>query len=136
MLLTILLILSIGFSQELGEWRWADDTSEFKMDKRAHLGTSTGLYFMFRHKDYTEAESILYTFCLGLGKEIVDATLPHEKYGDWGGDGFSKYDLYYDILGIGIGYMVDKLWKPKENSKWERRFNTNSLSISYRLYSK
>ena len=79
MLLVILLILSIGFSQELGEWRWADDTSEFKMDKRAHLGTSTGLYFMFRHKDYTEAESILYTFCLGLGKEIVDATLPHEK---------------------------------------------------------
>ena len=136
MLLIILLILSIGFSQELGEWRWADDTSEFKMDKRAHLGISTGLYFMFRHKDYTEVESILYTFCLGLGKEIVDATLPHEKYGDWGGDGFSKYDLYYDILGIGIGYMVDKLWKPKENSKWERRFNTNSLSISYRLYSK
>ena len=136
MLLVILLILSIGFSQELGEWRWADDTSEFKMDKSAHLATSTGLYFMFRHKDYTEVESMFYTLCLGLGKEIVDATVPHEKYGDWVGDGFSKYDLYYDILGIGIGYMVDKLWKPKENSKWERRFNTNSLSISYRLYSK
>ena len=68
MLPIILLILSIGFSQELGEWRWADDTSEFKMDKRAHLGISTGLYFMFRHKDYTEVESILYTFCLVLGK--------------------------------------------------------------------
>ena len=50
---------------------------------------------------------MFYTFCLGLGKEIVDATVPHEEYGDWGGDGFSKYDLYYDILGIGIGYMVD-----------------------------
>ena len=85
---------------------------------------------------FSETESIFYTLCLGVGKEVVDAIVPWEKYGSWGGDGFSKYDLYYDILGIGIGYMVDKLWKPKENSKWERRFNTNSLSISYRLYSK
>ena len=130
--LMVLLMCSMVYS----EWRWANDTSKFTMDKRAHLGTSTGLYFMFRHKDYTEVESILYTFCLGLGKEIVDATLPHEKYGDWGGDGFSKYDLYYDILGIGIGYMVDKLWKPKENSKWERGFSNNHFSLSYRLYSK
>ena len=130
------MVLSTGFSQKFGEWRWADDASEFTMDKRAHLGTSIGLYFMFRHKDYTESESIFYTFWLGLGKETVDAILPWEEYGDWGGDGFSKYDLYYDILGIGIGYMVDKLWKPKENSKWERRFNTTSLSISYRLHSK
>ena len=128
------MVLSIGYSQELGEWRWADDTSEFKMDKRAHLGTSTGLYFMFRHKDFTEGQSAFYTFCLGLGKEIVDATVPWEEYGDWGGDGFSKYDLYYDILGIGIGYTVDKLWNPKqENTNWELRYNTTGFSIRYRL---
>ena len=131
MLLVILLILSIGFSQELGEWRWADDTSEFKMDKSAHLSTSTGLYFMFRHKDYTEAESILYTFCLGLGKEIIDATFPHEKYGRWGGDGFSKYDLAYDIAGIGTAYIIDKLWKPKKKNDLVLQIRPNSVQIKY-----
>ena len=78
-IMVLLMFLSMIHLQELGEWRWADDTSEFKMDKRAHLGISTGLYFMFRHKDYTEVESIFYTFCLGLGKEIVDATVPWEN---------------------------------------------------------
>ena len=130
------MVLSIGFSQEFGEWRWADDTAEFTMDKEAHFVGSAGAYFFFRHKEYNVKESIRYTFYLGLAKECIDAVVPWEKYGAWGGDGFSKYDLYYDILGIGIGYMVDKLWKPKENSKWERRFNNTSLSISYRLHSK
>ena len=128
---TIMVILMC--SMVYSEWRWANDTSKFTMDKRAHLGTSTGLYFMFRHKDYTEVESIFYTFCLGLGKEIVDAILPHEKYGAWGGDGFSKYDLYYDVLGIGAAVLIDKWWKPKEDSKWERGFSTTGISIHYRL---
>ena len=104
------------------------------MDKEAHFVGSAGAYFFFRHKEYTEMESIRYSFYLGLGKECVDALLPWEKYGRWGGDGFSKYDLYYDIAGIGLAYVIDKWWKPKENSKWERRFSTNSISISYRIY--
>jgi hypothetical protein len=130
----MLMVLSIGYSQEFGKWRWADDTSEFTMDKEAHFVGSAGAYFFFRHKGYNEKESILYTFYLGLGKECIDAILPWEKYGRWGGDGFSKYDLAYDIAGIGIAFLIDKVWKPKENSNWERRFNNNSISISYRIY--
>ena len=68
-----------------------------------------------------------------MTKEFIDAILPHEKYGRWGGDGFSKYDLYYDVLGIGAAVLIDKWWKPKEGSKWERRFNTTSISVHYRL---
>ena len=132
--LILLIVLSIGFSQKFGEWRWADDTAEFTMDKEAHFVGSAGAYFFFRHKNYTEMESIRYSFYLGLGKECVDALFPHEKYGRWGGDGFSKYDLYYDIAGIGLAYIIDKWWKPKENSKWERRFNSTGISYSYRLY--
>ena len=127
------MVLSIGFSQKFGEWRWADDTAKFTMDKEAHFVGSAGAYFFFRHKDYTKKESILYSFYLGLGKECIDAILPWEKYGRWGGDGFSKYDLYYDMAGIGLAYIIDNWWKPKENSKWERRFNINSISIHYRL---
>ena len=115
------------------EWRWANDTIEFTMDKEAHFAGSAGAYFFFRHKDYTINESIKYTFYLGLTKEFIDAILPYEKYGRWGGDGFSKYDLYYDVLGIGAAVLIDKWWKPKEGSKWERRFNTNSVSVYYRL---
>ena len=130
----MLMVLSIGFSQEFGEWRWADDTAEFTMDKEAHFVGSAGAYFFFRHKGYDERESILYTFYLGLTKECIDALLPWEKYGRWGGDGFSKYDLAYDIAGIGVAYLIDRLWKPKEKKNdYTIRFNNGGVSISYWL---
>ena len=134
-LIIVLMVLSISYSQEFGKWRWADDTSEFEMDKEAHFVGSAGAYFFFRHKDYTELESVKYAFYLGLTKECIDALLPWEKYGTWGGDGFSKYDLYYDIAGIGIAYLMDKLWKPKENNNdnIQYRFSNDYISISYRL---
>ena len=132
--LIILMVLSIGFSQKFGEWRWADDTAEFTMDKEAHFVGSAGAYFFFRHKDYTKKESALYTFYLGLGKECIDAILPWEKYGRWGGDGFSKYDLAYDLAGIGVAYLIDRFWKPKEkNNDFTIRFDTGGVGFSYRL---
>tara|TARA_B100000131_G_scaffold264310_1_gene261522 strand:+ start:79 stop:492 length:414 start_codon:yes stop_codon:yes gene_type:complete len=130
----ILLMVTLTFSQELGKWRWADDTSEFTMDKEAHFVGSAGAYFFFRHKEYTPKESILYSFYLGLGKECIDALLPWEKYGRWGGDGFSKYDLAYDLAGIGVAYLIDKVWKPKENKNdLNIRFSNDRISFSYRL---
>ena len=134
-LIIVLLVISISFTQELGKWRWANDTSEFTMDKEAHLVGSAGAYFFFRHKDYTSKESILYSFYLGLGKECIDALFPYEKNGRWGGDGFSKYDLIYDVVGISTAYLIDKLWKAKgeNNGNIQYRFSTNWISISYRL---
>jgi len=58
-------------------------------------------------------DSFKYSLYCGLGKEVIDAYLSSEKNGKWGGDGFSKYDLGYDLLGIGIAHLVDKLWKDK-----------------------
>ena len=128
----IIFMVTLSFS---AEWRWADDTAEFTMDKEAHFVGSAGVYFFFRHKDYTEMESIRYSFYLGLGKEIIDALLPWEKYGRWGGDGFSKYDLAYDIAGIGVAYLIDKVWKPKEKeSDFRIRFNNDSIGFYYRLH--
>ena len=130
----ILILVTLTFSQEFGKWRWADDTSEFTMDKEAHFVGSAGAYFFFRHKGYAEKQSILYTFYLGLGKECIDAILPWEKYGRWGGDGFSKYDLAYDLGGIGVAYLIDRFWKPKENKNdFDIRFNNGGVSISYWL---
>ena len=134
MLYRTLIVLWIFTSLSSAEWRWADDTAEFTMDKEAHFVGSAGAYFFFRHKDYTEKESALYSFYLGLGKECIDALLPWEKYGRWGGDGFSKYDLAYDIAGIGVAYLIDRLWKPKENKNdFNIRFDNGGVSFSYRI---
>ena len=131
-LIIVSLIFTIGFS----EWRWANDTIELTHDKEAHFVGSAGAYFFFKHKDYTTMESIRYTFYLGLTKECIDAVVPWEQYGAWGGDGFSKYDLGYDLAGILLAYTLDEIWKPKENSKWERGFSNGRFSLSYRLHSK
>ena len=131
-LLMVLIVLSIGYSQEL-QWRWADDDMEFTMDKEAHLVGSFGLYYLFRHKEFNETQSILFSLSIGLLKETSDALIPWEEYGSWGGDGFSKYDLYYNIAGIGLAYALDKLWKLEKKNDLNCRLGRNSFSCSFRI---
>ena len=117
MLIQIIMVLLL-ISMAHTEWRWADDTLKFTMDKQAHFVGSYGLYFMFRHKDFSELDSFKYSLYCGIAKEVIDAYVPHEKYGKVGGDGFSKYDLGYNLLGIGIACGIDKLWdKIRKNKK-------------------
>ena len=131
----LIIMVTLSFSQELGKWRWANDTAELTHDKEAHFVGSAGAYFFFRHKEYTTVESIALSFGLGVTKEVIDALVPWEKYGSWGGDGFSKYDLAYDIAGIGVAYLIDRVWKPKEKSSdFAIGFNNDSISIHYRLH--
>ena len=65
MLIKIIMVL-LMVSLAHAEWRWANDTSEFTMDKKAHLVGSFGLYYLFRHKEFNETQSILYSISLGL----------------------------------------------------------------------
>ena len=133
MLIKIIMVL-LMVSLIHAEWRWANDDMEFTMDKEAHLVGSFGLYYLFRHKEFNETQSILYSVSLGILKETSDALLPYEKYGRIGGDGFSKYDLYYNIAGIGLAYALDKLWKPeKKNDSIQCGFSRNSFVCSIRI---
>jgi len=132
-MVTTLIMFSIGFTQTLGQWRWADDTSDFTFDKEAHFVGSAGAYFFFRHKNHTKLESIRYSIYLGLSKEVIDALLPWEKYGKWGGDGFSKYDLMYDILGIFTAWGIDEIWKPKKNKGVGIQFKRDGVKVEYRF---
>ena len=117
--LMVLLMVTMAHTK----WQLVNDTSEFTMDKQAHLVGSFGLYFMFRHKDFSELDSFKYSLLFGLTKELILD------------DGISKYDLAYDITGIGFAYLIDKVWKPKRNNNdnIQYRFGINSVRISYRL---
>jgi len=114
-IILILLLSNACYTQELN-WRWADDSMELTMDKETHATTSFGLYFMFKHKGLSDGGAIIATISLGLLKETVDATVPWEEYGRMGGDGFSKYDVVYNLIGLTAAYTVDKLIKSAKDS--------------------
>ena len=133
LMVSTLILLSIGYSQTFGQWRWADDTSEFTMDKEAHFVGSAGAYFFFRHKNYTEIESMKYSLYIGLAKECIDALVPHEKFGRWGGDGFSKYDLGYDMLGILCAWGIDRLWKERKPKGVNLRLNEKQVMLEWKF---
>jgi hypothetical protein len=113
-IMVLLMVITIGYPRQ--QWRWANDSMEMTFDKEAHLAGSFGLYYMFKYKGFSDKEVLLYTFGLGLLKEVIDANLPYEKYGRIGGDGFSKYDLAYNTIGIGLAFSLDRLWKVEKKN--------------------
>ena len=108
-----IIAFSFGQEPELGKWRWANDTMELTHDKETHAAGSFGLYYLFTSKGMTRGEAINTITWLGLFKEGIDALVPWEQYGSWGGDGFSKNDVVYNAIGVGSAYLIDKLWEKK-----------------------
>ena len=104
---------SFGQEPELGKWRWAEDTLQPTDDKQVHGVGSFGLYYLFTSKGMIPAKAIKTTAGLGLLKEGIDALVPWEQYGSYGGDGFSKNDVVYNAIGVGSAYLIDKLWEKK-----------------------
>jgi hypothetical protein len=115
MLMVLLTVVSIGLPNEpeTGKWRWAEDTLQPTEDKQVHGVGSFGLYYLFTSKGMTPTQAIKTTIGLGLLKEGIDAFVPWEQYGSWGGDGFSKNDVVYNAIGVGSAYLIDKLWEKK-----------------------
>jgi hypothetical protein len=115
MLMVILTVISIVLPNEpeLGKWRWSEDTLEPTDDKQVHAVGSFGLYYLFINKGMTQNKAIASVLGLGLFKEGIDALVPWETYGRWGGDGFSKNDIVYNVIGVGSAYIIDKLWEKK-----------------------
>ena len=102
---------SFGQEPETGKWRWAEDTLQPTEDKQVHAVGSFGLYYLFTSKGMTPTQAIKTTVGLGLFKEGIDALVPWETYGSYGGDGFSKNDVVYNAIGVGSAYLIDKLWE-------------------------
>jgi VanZ family protein len=48
----------------------------------------------------------IYVFIAGFLWEMKDGLMDWEKYGWWGGEGFSWKDLIADVVGIILGYIL------------------------------
>tara|TARA_Y100000310_G_C20327799_1_gene643816 strand:- start:91 stop:567 length:477 start_codon:yes stop_codon:yes gene_type:complete len=106
---------SVGIQQKtesysLGKWRWAEDNIAPLDDKQVHAVGSFGLYYLFTEKGIHPNKAAILISSLGLAKECVDALVPWEIYGRIGGDGFSKYDMLYNALGLFTAYVIDERW--------------------------
>ena len=126
-------VISFSYTQDdvpaTGEWRWAADTLEPTDDKQVHAVGSFGLYYFLVCKGVSPTKSLITVSSLGLIKEGIDAMVPWEMHGRLGWDGFSKNDLAYNLLGVGIAYTIDNLWKGVD----VKYNNNNSLSFVYRI---
>ena len=65
----------------------------------------------------TRGEAVNTVIWLGLFKEGIDAFVPWETYGSYGGDGFSKNDVVYNAIGVGSAYLIDRLWEKDIENK-------------------
>ena len=108
----------------LGTWRWAEDTIVPTDDKQVHAVGSFGLYYLLVHKDIHPNKAVVIISSLGIVKECIDALIPWEIYGKIGGDGFSKYDLFYNSLGLFVAYAIDE--------RWEVTYNNGLIHVIYR----
>ncbi len=92
-------------------WRWARDSffkpsGGLRRDKLEHFAASACLYSILRVYEAKEGPSASAVFSSGVLWEAKDAVIPWERFGFWGGDGFSWRDLAADGLGIAAAVLV------------------------------
>ena len=130
----ILSSFAYGQEPEFGKWRWAEDTLQPTDDKQVHGVGSFGLYYLFTSKGMTKGNAVNTVIWLGLFKEGIDAMVPWEDYGRWGGDGFSKNDVVYNTIGVGTAYLIDRLWENKGNESKSTYIEIYPRHIRFSLY--
>ena len=130
----ILSSFAYGQEPELGKWRWAEDTMSPTEDKQVHGVGSFGLYYLFTSKGMTSTQAIKTTMGLGLFKEGIDAFVPWETYGSYGGDGFSKNDVVYNAIGVGSAYLIDRLWENKGDKNKSTYIEIYPRHVRFSIY--
>ena len=94
----------------------ADDNFNLQMDKTAHLTTSFGLYFTF-YTLYSDSliPTLYHTIPIPMNS-MLSATLVGFSYELYQGtrfsnsDGFSKHDMIYNIIGIGLARFTHEFF--------------------------
>jgi len=130
----ILTSFAYGQEPETGKWRWAEDTLQPTEDKQVHAVGSFGLYYLFTSKGMTKGNAINTVMWLGLFKEGIDAFVPWEQYGSYGGDGFSKNDVVYNTIGVGSAYLIDRLWENKGDKNKSAYIEIYPRHVRFSIY--
>ena len=130
----ILSSFAYGQEPELGKWRWAEDTLQPTEDKQVHGVGSFGLYYLFTNKGMTQKKAVSTVIGLGLFKEGIDALVPWEQYGSYGGDGFSKNDVVYNAIGVGSAYLIDRLWENKGDKNKSAYIEMYPRHVRFSIY--
>jgi len=93
------------------QWRWSNPKTDSwtSYDKAGH-GCGSSLLYCGCRTVTSPGKAFWASNGLGLVKEIKDALVPCEKYGKWGGEGFSYKDMAYNFAGNLLMYCVDKLF--------------------------
>lgn len=102
--------------------KWARD------DKVAHL---FGNYFaidLSRHF-MSDKEVIPLLLTAGILWEVKDGFVPYEKYGFWGGEGFSAKDVVAGAVGIGLNYLVHDILDRDDPIKRDKRARERITSL-------
>ena len=111
----ILIIMIICFSSMLysqdSQFRISDDTMELRLDKKAHLWVSFGMYYFFftslnsfdSISTHTQLDAMLLSVVVGLGYEVYQGSSLSNA------DGFSKEDFYYNLIGIGFARFTHEI---------------------------
>lgn len=91
---------TLPWGQDKFNSKWGSDVIS-KYDKLEHFTC------------YSAATAILddwkLPLAIGIVWEVKDALIPYEKYGQWGGEGFSHKDMIANIAGIGIGLFINRV---------------------------
>ena len=102
-ILLLMFLSGIVYSQD-SQYTISDDTMEFQLDKKAHLGVSFGLYYMFYTfhsydtiNVHAQLDAMLLSSMIGLSYEVYQGS----SFSD--ADGFSKEDMLYNLIGVAMG---------------------------------
>ena len=118
-IIVFLLISQSLFSQT---WRWdehdkwnSQNGMFLKSDKIEHALGSSFLYESLLLITKSKRESFVWSVTLGVLWEVKDAYFPYEKYGKYGGEGFSWKDVGANVTGIvftmGVNEVVKLMFK-------------------------
>lgn len=110
----LLLIPMFAFGQEFRALGYDTDSFKstngtiYRYDKVEHFVGSAVLTHTLMY--ISDEKGWKYALLAGLAWELKDGFVPYEKYGKWGGEGFSPKDLLADASGVLTGYLFHKGW--------------------------
>ena len=82
----------------------------------------------------TKGNAVNTVMWLGLFKEGIDAFIPWEQYGSYGGDGFSKNDVVYNAIGVGSAYLIDRLWENNSDKNKSAYIEIYPRHVRFSIY--